>query len=181
MLKGQHTSLLTCCWPGLTRLWLKGEWTGLLWAVLFAVGMNFVLVASFIWPELLSTQVLIAVWLAVGVVWCVSVWRTYQQLPELNGSTIDHEEVDDLFQQAQSQYLKGHWLEAETVLIRLTRINPRDIEARLLLATLYRHTKQPQEAQQQLETLQRTDGSQTWAIEIAQEQQLLDTMVQEAA
>ncbi len=181
MLKGQHTSMLTCCWPGLARLWLRGEWTGLLWAVVFAVGLNFVLVANFIWPELLSTHVLAAAWLAVGIGWCVSVWRTYRQWPELTGSVVDHAEADDLFRQAQSQYLRGHWLEAETILVRLIRINPRDIEARLMLATLYRHSRQPQDAQQQLDILQRTEGAEPWAFEIAQERQLLTTTVTEAA
>jgi thioredoxin-like negative regulator of GroEL len=69
--------------------------------------------------------------------------------------------------------LKGNWFEAERGLYRLLRENDHDLEARLLLATLFRHTKRFEEATRQLNQLARLDGAQRWALEIQREGQLL--------
>jgi hypothetical protein len=45
---------LTMAWPGRARLWLRGGWTDLGLAVAFAAVLNFALVTTFIWPQLLS-------------------------------------------------------------------------------------------------------------------------------
>jgi hypothetical protein len=43
---------LLCLWPGLARLWLRGDLRGLLAAVGFAGLLNAALVATLIWPEI---------------------------------------------------------------------------------------------------------------------------------
>ena len=73
------------------------------------------------------------------------------------GATVTEEaaSTEVLFREALSEYLQGSWFEAETILGRLLHLYPRDVEARLLLATLLRHTRRYQEALDQLDRLER--------------------------
>ena len=57
---------ITCLWPGLSRLWWRGEWAGLALAVVFGAALNLVLVSTFIWPELLPAGWVIVGWLTVA-------------------------------------------------------------------------------------------------------------------
>ena len=55
----------------------------------------------------------------------------------------------------------------------LLRRDEHDIEARLLMATLLRHTKRFDEATNQLNILVGLDGAHRWALEIHREGELL--------
>jgi len=70
-------------------------------------------------------------------------------------------------------YLQGQWFEAEKKLVSLLRQNPRDVEARLLIATLFRHTRRWEEALRQLDQLERLEASRAWALEIHRERELI--------
>jgi len=85
---------------------------------------------------------------------------------------------DTLFIQAQSEYLRGHWEEATGLLVRQIRKNPRDVEARLLLATLFRHTREYEKAKVELANAQKFDEAIEWRIEIDREFELLDLVEQ---
>jgi hypothetical protein len=167
----QTTPYFVCLWPGLPRLWWRGDWSALALAVAFGVGLNLLLAASFVYPELLPAQGTTAGWTVLGLVWLVSAALAYRSLPDLR----DPPTVDDrgLFIQAQAEYLKGHWFEAETLLRRILRHCSRDADALLMLATLYRRTKRWDEARRQLDRLERLDGSRKWRLEIAQERERL--------
>jgi hypothetical protein len=132
----------------------------LLAAVAFGAALNLVLVSSFVWPELLPSPLIILSWLVVFGVWCLSLIRSYRSLPEL----LNMEGVGDrgLFIQAQGEYLKGHWLEAESLLQQLLCQSPRDVDAHLLLATLYRHSRRVDDAWERLSLLQRLEGAERW-------------------
>jgi cytochrome c-type biogenesis protein CcmH/NrfG len=69
--------------------------------------------------------------------------------------------------------LKGDYYQAEHVLEELLRRNLRDVDARLMLATLLRHTGRLDEAAGQLDTLVRLEGASKWQWEIEQERDLL--------
>src|SRR5437868_2931721 len=98
---------VTCCWPGLSRLWLRGDPAGLLPAVAFAAAINAALWFSLGASQGLSVTWFVAIWLPLAAVWLVSAWRSYQGLPELL-SNEPAAEAEGLFQQAQTEYLKGH-------------------------------------------------------------------------
>ena len=49
------------------------------------------------------------------------------------------ERSDQWFREAQAAYLAGDWVSAEQTLLKLLRHDARDAEARLMLATLWRH------------------------------------------
>jgi hypothetical protein len=82
---------------------------------------------------------------------------------------------------ARSEYLKGNWFEAEVTLDRLLTRNVLDVEARLMLAMLLRHTRRDAEASQHLARLSRMDGAEKWQLEISREQARLAERAQETA
>ena len=69
-------------------------------------------------------------------------------------------------------YLKGDNYQAEQILEGLLRRNIRDLDARLMLATLLRRAKRIDEATQHLDMLVRFEGTEKWELEIQQERDL---------
>jgi hypothetical protein len=162
----------TYLWPGLPQLWFEGAWSGLALAFGFGLLFNFLLVASLVWVELIAPSVLGLAWLAVGVIWAGSgifvVWTG-----GLRDSSGAAQARDDLFRGALGEYLKGAWFEAESILGQLLAQDNRDVDARLLLASLLRHTRRPLEARRQLDELDRLEKAAKWQMEIERERELL--------
>ena len=127
----------TCLWPGLPQLWWQGAHWGLVAAVGFAVAVNFALLSSVVWWQLLDPSARNALWMSIASVWLVSAAVSLRLRRRwLPGSA---EQVEgDLFPEAVDEYLKGNWLQAEQLLARLLERDRRDVPARLTLATLLR-------------------------------------------
>lgn len=192
--------LVLCGWPGLAQLWLRGSYPALLWAIGFSLVLNLALVSTFLWPALLGDLFPAIAWPVIFLVWLVSAWTSLNLVDQLSAPpkmsseqerndfsaeksrTISYDSQSDLdeapshtlFNRAQREYLKGHWNEAETLLKRRLDQAERDIEARLLLATLFRHTNQLDAATDQLGQMERLDDSVHWNFEIQRERQLID-------
>lgn len=159
-------------WPGLPMILSTGSWWGLAWAVGFAILANLLLFAVLWWPELLSYQSRNGLGLAALVFWVGSTIVTARALRQRNAR---REPVGKAtFAEATVHYLRGEWFEAECILADLLRQNPRDVDAGLMLATLWRHTGRFSEAERQLSRLQLLDESRKWTMEIYQEKQRLD-------
>ena len=162
-------------WPGLPRLWLQGELSGLLLAVVFAGLLQVALVTSFIWQELVPIELRATTWVTLGCVWLVSAAKSYRNLPYLSGQRY-HDSIDALYHEAQTEYLKGNWYQAEALLQRVLREDVGDVDARLMLASLYRHVRRTGEAREQLRQLERFKLARKWQLEIRQEFELLDRL-----
>ncbi|MEX2113202.1 MAG: hypothetical protein WD845_08460 [Pirellulales bacterium] len=158
---------LVYLWPGLPQLWLSGLWWGLALAAGFAVLFDLLLVASYVWVELLSARDLRLGWMAAGTVWGASAILSagFRRTAPTTTS------AERLYREALKEYLQGSWFESEAILGRLLRSSPRDVEGRLLLATLLRRTRRPDEALDQLDRLQRLRDAARWSREIADERQ----------
>jgi len=157
----------TYLWPGLPQICRVGSWPGLGLAVGFAVLLNLALAGTFLWSGLFTPGARKLIWAAVAITWigsAVAARLRREAPPDPDG---------DLYPHALGQYLKGNWFEAEQIFARLLDRNPRDLEARLMLATLLRHTGRPQEAATQLDRLEGLEGSGKWALEIARERRFL--------
>lgn len=179
--------LALCGWPGLAQLWLRGTWSSLALAIGFSVLLNVALVATFVWPTLLGETFPVFAWTAIAVIWICSAVVSYRMIGLWSGPPVmaanakvaDNEdfllenECHTLFNRAQGEYLKGNWIEAEALLKRQLSSNERDVESRLLLATLFRHTRQWDLAENELETMQRFDASVHWQFEIQRERELI--------
>lgn len=162
-----------CLWPGLAPLWVTGQWSGLAWAIGFALILNAALVSTWIWTELAGPTFRLAAWCLTAAVWLASAL-----MMRAKGSAFwagqASESSEDLFRRLTSEYLMRNWLEAERVAKLLLARNTRDVEARLSIASLYRHTGRHGEARQQLNEMERLDGAAGWAMEIAFERRELD-------
>jgi hypothetical protein len=162
----------TYLWPGLPQLWFDGAWSGLALSVGFSLLLNLLLVASLVCEELLEPAVLRFGWLALGLAWASSLvlmgWgeksRTIQQQSPTQ---------EDLFRRALTEYLRGAWFEAESLCGQVVANHPRDVDARLMLATLLRRTKRYADAQIQLAQLERIESASKWQAEIELEKRLL--------
>lgn len=169
----------TCLWPGLPQLWLEGSFSGLALAIGFALLFNLVLVSTCAWSELLSAPLSWGAWGGVTLFWLVSAWLSLRWLKA--GGTVTSADADDaLFRDAQAHYLRASWFDAEVALGQLLERHPRDAEARLLLATLFRHTGRWDEALAQLQVLEKLDGAVKWQMEMRQERELLAELRREA-
>ncbi len=162
----------TYLWPGATQVWKHGAWSFLAVAVLFGLALNAALLSTLVWSELLPPNVRNLAWLAVAVIWVGFAlyshhWNQNSPAEAKKGS------ADDGFCAAQSHYLRGNWFEAQRILTGLVKDDPRDVDARLMLAALLRHTGRIEEAAQHLDYLQRLEGAGKWELEIGRERELL--------
>ncbi|MEL7497399.1 MAG: hypothetical protein AAFN77_07285 [Planctomycetota bacterium] len=179
----QWGPILLCGWPGLAGLWFRGNVASLLVAVGFSVLLNLALVTSFLWPWSLGEMFPLVAWPIIFMVWTVSAIVAYQRLPDLmavptSEKVADQRPPDTLFIQAQVEYLRGHWQESASLLHQQIGRVPRDIESRLLLATLKRHMRNFEDARQQLDEIEKFDESLEWVFEMARERDLLDLIQQ---
>ena len=172
-------------WPGLSHLWNRGSWAGLVLAVGFTILLNVLLVASLVWTEWMTARARLIGFGALSVIWFLAWlesradWRRY--VAELTAGRAAEgpegetpsERSDRLLGQAQQQYLAGDWVATEQLLRQLLKLEPDDVEARLMLATLWRHQGRDDEAARQLDRLERTEAAGPWCDEIAREKQQL--------
>lgn len=166
---------LTCFWPGAPRLWWRGDFRALAEAVAFAGCLDLVLWESLVWPRWLPPKLLPCAWLLVASWWLASAARALCQFSRLFGRGNAGDQ--DLFIRAQAEYLRSNWIEAEGLLGQLLREAPKDAEAHLLLASLYRHSRRPDLAKSRLRVLERLDGAAVWRVEIERERRLLERTV----
>ena len=154
-------------WPGFTALWERGQWTGLATASAFGVLLNFALLTTFgplaQWWSDSGWTMSFAAWISVLVFLVLATWLAWT--PATHADSL-HEES---FREAQTHYLKGHWIEAETVLARLLAKESEDVEVRLLLASVLRRTARTGEARKMLTELLDLSDAGRWHWEIQSE------------
>jgi hypothetical protein len=159
-------------WPGLPRLWLRGHWADLAMALGAAGVLNTMLIVSFGWSELISSGMRNILWIVAALLWTAWAAAGYVQTKrQTNGK--QRTPAKDTFTQALDLYLKGDYFQAECLLVEMLGRNERDLEARLALATLYRHNRRYDEATKQLDILVRYGGAEKWELEIEREQVLI--------
>jgi len=202
---------ITAAWPGLSRLWLRGQWTGLGMAAGFGVLFNLALTCQFMWIETVPSLSLDVIWTCVGLCWSIgaidgfriirkhttqlqirrqfnrdytdqhTTSKTVSDAPRVLDPADEHEAVespdisDKLFLDARNQYFKGNWFESEAIINQILTESPHDIEARLLLITLLRHTNRIEKALVQITDIQKWDNVKQWDFEIKRELELLES------
>jgi hypothetical protein len=164
---------LSCLWPGLPELWWRGRISALPTALAFAAAANFLLVAKFVYPELLSSGLVrMAGWVGVAI-WLFCVVRSVREMPLLLNPRRASGQPDR-FAEAHQAYLRGQWAEAESLLSDCLAIENRDPPALILLCGVYRHTARLEAAERLLEEIRLTEAADGWWLEVAAEQNRLE-------
>lgn len=173
-------------WPGLPQLWLQGSWAGLLVAVGFTALANTLLLATLVWREWIDGDVLRVGYAVLVGIWLSAWWltRTERRVTcveadadkgeELVATDTRRAQLDQTFREAQTRYLENDWVAAEQLLLKLLHQDARDVDARLMLATLWRHQGRREEALRQLDRLERLEAADKWRVEIAAERLRLE-------
>ena len=172
-------------WPGLPQLWIRGSWAGLAVAVGFTVLANTLLLAALVYTEWLSRDVKLIGFGSLVTVWLLAWWLSRDER-SLGQARLDdellsasseadpvEEKRDELFREAQQKYLENDWVATEQVLLKLLKRDARDIESRLMLATLWRHQGRYGESLRQLDRLERFEAAEEWKYEIAAEREAI--------
>ncbi|MEM9643522.1 MAG: tetratricopeptide repeat protein, partial [Planctomycetota bacterium] len=169
----QRTSLswphyATCLWPGLADLWWRGRLSALPTVLIFALILNGLMIARFIYPEWLGGGLVrIAFWVGL-LAWGFWVCRSVRDLP---GQLVPREtsEVPDRFLEAHAAFLAGEWKLAEKYLTETLAVEPRDPPALLMLCGVYRQTERLESAEILLEEIEKTEAADSWWLEVAAE------------
>jgi hypothetical protein len=155
-------------------------------AAAFAAALNLALVSSFVWPRWpiaslpAGTAAAIA-WVSVLGLWILGLRWTAQTWSQLCPPKPKSDpQLENWFREAQHEYLKGHWIEAETLLKRILARQPVDAEARLLLASVQRRTGAQNQARQTLTELQPVAAKWQWEID-AELKQMTELEVDQVA
>jgi hypothetical protein len=145
---------------------------GLIWAVSFSLLLNFAIVISFVWPELVSPTVRSAFWWGLAGIWLASTAWSVRCL-RFESVGLQQSDLDALYVQAQEECLRGDWYPAEATLRKLLRADSQDADGRLMLATLLRHTERSDEARRELKRVEQLESAEKWQLEIQQEYERL--------
>jgi hypothetical protein len=166
-------TILLHCWPGLAELWTGGSLRGLTIAVIFGVVLQLAMVASLLWPGWLGPLSRTVVWFCVVGFWCIGAAEGFARACGWGGPRGTGIDVEHLFQTAQREYLRGEWQEAERLLVQILAADAGDVDARILLAMVYRRSDRLGPARKQLRQLSAMEGAAKWQFEVLGERQLL--------
>jgi hypothetical protein len=172
-------------WPGFALAWNAGRWDALVVAAVFSGALNGALVLTVAeHVPLGGWQLPIGglAWLLVLGLLAFGIWRRATGGQGAAGAEPDEAAaIDAAFEEAQHEYLKGHWLEAELIIGQLLARHPRDVEARLLRASIERRTRRWAEAKQTLASLAADEQAAKWLPEIAAEIEQIAELQSESA
>jgi len=159
-------------WPGLPHIWMRGSWPALGVAAVAAALLGAALVCSFGWTELISPAMRRVLWASLGAVWCVAAILSAVKLRH-DAAEKPAGGCENPFGRAVDLYLKGDHYQVERILQDLLCEDVRDLDARMMLATLLRRTGRHDEARRQLDQLACFEGAEKWELEIQKERGLL--------
>jgi hypothetical protein len=168
----QNKHWIIYVWPGLPHIWTYGSWSALAVAVAAAGALSAVIVGNFGWTELIEPGVRKILWVSLAILWIGSALISAVKLRRRSDAKNDNAN-EEPFSQAIDVYLKGDYYQAERLLDKILVSNERDLDARLMLATLLRHTGRLEDAAEELDILTRFDGSDKWELEIYKEREML--------
>lgn len=168
-----HVDWMAYVWPGLPQLWQAGSFRALGTAVLFAVLLDGLLWETFVRSGTTEGGWGRYGWMGLAIFWTLGVWQGARRPVDSVQLPPTHHQ-QDLLIQAQSEYLKGHWVETQTLLEQLIEANPSDIEDQLLLSSVFRRSRRTDMSRKQLRRLYESDEATGWRFEIERELALLD-------
>ena len=156
-------------------------------AVGFTVLANSLLLATLVYRDWMARDVQLTGYAMLTAIWLLAWWESRaDRVREAAVSSEDGQPVslpvdkraqqraeqrEQMFRESQHSYLRGDWVETEQKLLKLLKQDAKDIESRLMLATLWRHQGRSDEALRQLDRLERLEAASEWKYEIAIERE----------
>lgn len=161
-------------WPGLARLWFRGDFSSLLEAVAFGALLDLWLLSTFLWTGWLEPRLRWPLVVFLGAWWIYGYIKTSrpESLRPLKHA-VDHELQLERLRAAQLAMLQEHWTEAEQNLQLMLAEDPRDILAGLMLSKVMRLSGRPHESLSHLQRLRKFDQALPWWSEIRSEETLV--------
>jgi predicted Zn-dependent protease len=138
------------------------------------------MLTTFVWPEWIPAGFRTAGWVVLLGGWSWAVLVSSRRMPYLMGQR-HRDGTEALFREAQTEYLKGNWYQAQSLLEQVLRQNASDVDAGLMLVSLNRHVRRVAEANEQLTRLRRLDLAGKWSLEIERESVLLERLETDTA
>lgn len=157
------------CWPGLAKLWYRGDVVSVLFVSLYGIALNVALLATFYWEAWLTPWTLRGLWVglaASSIFSLIHVSMRWAGILGLEKSSHDHE---GWFREAQESYLRGDYFEAEAVLQRIFSSGQADVEAALLMVSILRRTRRWVQALYCIDRLLLLEKASVWSLELHQE------------
>jgi len=161
--------------PGLAPLLVRPTWSAWIGSVLLSAIFQVALATTLLWPELVSPEIKNFLWLAVCAGWITGVvlsWR-FVRTEEQRAT---QRELDDTYPQALHAYLRGDRALVESLLRNRLRRDPQDVEAALLLASVWRRQGRLPAARSLLSKLRKVERAAPWLFEIDRELEILDQL-----
>ena len=165
--------VLLCLWPGSGGILRHGRWSFLAIALLYGFAFCGLIAVNYYWSELLTGAYRWGTFVLFGLIWLAMTGKSWSLEKHYQELRLPPAPEKDTFPGAQKHYLQGNWFEAECCLNILLQKNPRDIEATLMLATLYRHKNRCDEAAGLLKELELLEDAARWKFEIRSEKRKL--------
>ena len=134
-------------WPGARGIHRYGRWSFLLIAIAFSVLSCAMIFVHIHWTQLISNQRVQNLTIVIYVfIWLALLLKSSKIERKIRHKQRIPEPEKDIFRDAQFHYLQGNWFETECCLNMLLKRNARDVDAMLMMATLFRHIKRIDEA-----------------------------------
>jgi hypothetical protein len=162
-------SWLTYWWPGLHGLYRRGKFLSSCTAVSYGLLLSLGVAAAWVWPEILEGRAEQFLWTILFLLAAATFFVGDRIIDEADEPSPESGEKEDPYRTAMSQYLLGDWFRAERTLKNILRQSPRDMECRLLLATLFRHTGRIDEARRELLYISKIEQAWRWDVELQRE------------
>ena len=156
-------------WPGLPRLWYRGDVAGLGWALIFGAAFNLALISTFYWPSWITPWGVRGLWLAIVALSFGFGCTSWINWGEIAGKAKLDEGTEELYLEAQDHYLRGEYFEAEAALHRIFSSGKQDVEAAILMVLILRRTRRWAQALYCIDRLLLLDNAMVWQRELGLE------------
>jgi hypothetical protein len=165
-------------WPGLPKLWQRGDFHSLLVSLLFGWVLVFVWLATFVWPEWLasffspewlSQLILYATWVIIGgAALLAAAQSTTFPTRAIVNSQVERQKNLEI---AQEYYLQANYFEAERLVRKNNLGGARDMESTLLWISILRRTRRITQALELISSMELLDAAIPWTAELRSEKE----------
>jgi tetratricopeptide (TPR) repeat protein len=152
--------LISVPFPGLGHILLRHFFLGIFIGLSFYISLG-ALLSSFIWPAVFYQRLYFGL-----VALCIWLYAILDNLRLLRKETLWQKESETLYRGALEKYLQGKYEDSLRNLRRLLWLKSSDLEARLLIAEIYRQTGKISQAKRALKKIRRLDEQDKWRWEV---------------